>query len=131
MCPCGAGEVLRRKGRQRRSKEQDGITLETTTKTQHLDARMLLGNLFKLQGLLLAQLELLILGELVDLRNGKRGLLDFHREDVLGAKAGVDVEQTLKTPKQEARAYERNESHRDFGDHKQVTRLVVSASAPG
>src|SRR4029077_16756082 len=84
------------------------------------------GNLFKLQRLLLAQLELLLLGELVDLRKGKRGLLDFHREDVLGAKAGVDVEQMLKTPKQEARAYERNESHCDFRDHKQVMRLVVA-----
>ena len=68
--------------------------------SEYLKAADLRGNFFKLQRLLLAQLELLFLRELVDFREGQCGLLDFQGEDVLGAKARIDVEQMLKTPEQ-------------------------------
>jgi hypothetical protein len=48
------------------------------------------------------------------LRKRECRLLDFHRQDVVGAKAGVDLQQMLKAPEQQARADERNESHRNF-----------------
>ena len=83
------------------------------------------GNPFELKRLVPRQIGLFFVRELAVLCKRETRLLDLQRQDVLRLKARINMQQVLEAAEEQPRSDQRNQGHRNFGNHQKVVRLVM------
>ena len=88
-----------------------------------------LHDLIELKRLLLAEVELLLVGELVGLFRGKRCLRELHAQQVVDLKSWRDIEKPPETLQQQACADQRNQRECNLSNDQCVVNAMTSGRA--
>ena len=88
-----------------------------------------LNDLIELKRLLLAEVELLLVGELVGLFGRKRCLRELHAQQVVDLKSRRDIEKPSEALQQQACADQRNQRECDFCNDQCVVNAMTSGRA--